>query len=309
MRAASRSAASKADIVPVYRQLLADRLTPVTAFEVLGGTPHAFLLESVVGGEKIARYSFIATSPVGSSTRRRRAIGAILRIAARGPRNSRRPIRWPIWRSCCRPSGITTTRICPHSPAAWSGTPVTTRFAITRRRSSTSPPTDDRQLPDLLFGLYGELVIFDHVDKTIKVVANADVQSGQRQGSSRSRRIATPAGGSTTSCERLQQPPTRALGEIDPRGPLTLTFEQQHDAGGVRGGGARRARSTSRPATSSSSCPASGCGSQTDGRPVRRLPRAAGHQPVAVHVLPEEPGVHADRVSRRRSCAAWRTAR
>ena len=40
--------------------------------------------------------------------------------------------------------------------------------------SQTSP--DDRRLPDLLFGLYGELVIFDHVDKTIKVVANADVK-------------------------------------------------------------------------------------------------------------------------------------
>ena len=35
----------------------------MTAFEVLGRDDHAFLLESVVGGERIARYSFIATSP------------------------------------------------------------------------------------------------------------------------------------------------------------------------------------------------------------------------------------------------------
>src|ERR1700733_5696767 len=56
-------AAANADIVPVYRQLLADHLTPVTAFEVLGRDDNAFLLESVVGGEKIARYSFIATNP------------------------------------------------------------------------------------------------------------------------------------------------------------------------------------------------------------------------------------------------------
>src|SRR5204863_8409405 len=40
----------------------------------------------------------------------------------------------------------------------------------------TKPPKDDRHIPDLLFGLYHELVIFDHVDKTIKVVANAGVQ-------------------------------------------------------------------------------------------------------------------------------------
>ncbi len=51
-------------MVPVHRQLLADHLTPVTAFELLGrADDHAFLLESVVGGEKIARYSFIATRP------------------------------------------------------------------------------------------------------------------------------------------------------------------------------------------------------------------------------------------------------
>src|SRR5215211_508022 len=57
------AAAKSADVVPVYRQLLGDHLTPVTAFEVLGRDDHAFLLESVVGGERIARYSFIATSP------------------------------------------------------------------------------------------------------------------------------------------------------------------------------------------------------------------------------------------------------
>src|SRR3954467_1809138 len=55
--------AKTAQVIPVYRQLLGDHLTPVSAFEVLGRDEHAFLLESVVGGERIARYSFIATSP------------------------------------------------------------------------------------------------------------------------------------------------------------------------------------------------------------------------------------------------------
>src|SRR5580765_162310 len=55
--------ARSADLIPVYRQLLGDHLTPVTAFEVLGRDEHAFLLESVVGGERIGRYSFIATGP------------------------------------------------------------------------------------------------------------------------------------------------------------------------------------------------------------------------------------------------------
>src|SRR6185369_12848871 len=52
-----------AELIPVWRQLLGDHLTPVTAFEVLGRDDHAFLLESVVGGERVGRYSFIGTSP------------------------------------------------------------------------------------------------------------------------------------------------------------------------------------------------------------------------------------------------------
>ena len=55
----------QADAVPVYCSLLSDRLTPVSAFERLAGeSESAFLLESVVGGEKIARYSFLGTDPV-----------------------------------------------------------------------------------------------------------------------------------------------------------------------------------------------------------------------------------------------------
>src|ERR1700729_745440 len=59
----SAVAATGAQIIPVYRQLLGDRLTPVSAFQILGRDPHAFLLESVIGGENIARYSFIASAP------------------------------------------------------------------------------------------------------------------------------------------------------------------------------------------------------------------------------------------------------
>jgi anthranilate synthase component I len=60
---AFKSVAAGVDVVPVYRQLLADHLTPVTAFEVLGRDANASLLESVVGGENIGRHSFIATNP------------------------------------------------------------------------------------------------------------------------------------------------------------------------------------------------------------------------------------------------------
>ena len=51
-------------LVPVVRSLPADQLTPVSAFLSLAeGEPYAFLLESVEGGEKIGRYTFLGVRP------------------------------------------------------------------------------------------------------------------------------------------------------------------------------------------------------------------------------------------------------
>src|SRR4051794_23188776 len=50
--------------VPVYRELTGDTLTPVSAFRrVAGDSGRAFLFESVVGGERIGRYSFLGAGP------------------------------------------------------------------------------------------------------------------------------------------------------------------------------------------------------------------------------------------------------
>ena len=50
-------------LVPVYRRLLSDALTPVSAFHLLDRGSHACLFESVIGGEKVGRYSFLAFDP------------------------------------------------------------------------------------------------------------------------------------------------------------------------------------------------------------------------------------------------------
>ncbi|MBU4557117.1 MAG: anthranilate synthase component I, partial [Actinobacteria bacterium] len=48
------------DVVPVAREVYADLATPISAFMALSeGAEHAFLLESVVGGERLGRYSFL----------------------------------------------------------------------------------------------------------------------------------------------------------------------------------------------------------------------------------------------------------
>ena len=55
---------ARGNVVPVVRTVLADLQTPVGAFlRVAGDGAYAFLLESVEGGERIARYSFIGARP------------------------------------------------------------------------------------------------------------------------------------------------------------------------------------------------------------------------------------------------------
>src|SRR5580658_9082446 len=55
--------ATRARWIPVYRRLLSDSLTPVSAFHKIDSGSSACLFESVVGGEKVGRYSFLAADP------------------------------------------------------------------------------------------------------------------------------------------------------------------------------------------------------------------------------------------------------
>src|SRR2546427_9486073 len=62
-RADFRELARKGNLVPVCREILADLETPVSAFLKIHRGPYGFLLESVEGGEKWGRYSFLGTEP------------------------------------------------------------------------------------------------------------------------------------------------------------------------------------------------------------------------------------------------------
>src|SRR5437762_12879842 len=56
--------AQRGTFVPVYKEIVADLLTPVSAFlKIAEHSDHAFLLESVEGGEQVARYSFLGKDP------------------------------------------------------------------------------------------------------------------------------------------------------------------------------------------------------------------------------------------------------
>ena len=54
---------AKGNLVPVYREIRGDTETPVSAFLKLRSPAHAFLLESVEGGERWGRYSFLGDRP------------------------------------------------------------------------------------------------------------------------------------------------------------------------------------------------------------------------------------------------------
>src|SRR5436853_6096769 len=55
--------AEKHTLVPVYRRLVGDTLTPVSAFCMIQESDWSFLFESVVGGERLGRYSFLGAGP------------------------------------------------------------------------------------------------------------------------------------------------------------------------------------------------------------------------------------------------------
>src|SRR6187401_649229 len=59
-----RELAQRGTFVPVYKEIIADLLTPVSAFlKVAEHSDYAFLLESVEGGEQVGRYSFLGKDP------------------------------------------------------------------------------------------------------------------------------------------------------------------------------------------------------------------------------------------------------
>lgn len=180
-----------ATVVPVYRTLLADHLTPVSAYQRLAGaSTHSFLLESVVGGDRIARYSFVGSNPraiikaygdkVTIETRApgQRDAAAKLGGAPQGDANIRTFTSADPLRQLEELLGTNTQAKVVGLPAFTGGAVGYAGYDTVRylepEKLKTAPP-DHRGLPDLLFALYDDLVVFDHVRKTILVIANIHV--------------------------------------------------------------------------------------------------------------------------------------
>jgi anthranilate synthase component 1 len=164
-------------IVPVYRQLTGDTLTPVTAFCKLQEGDWSFLFESVVGGERIGRYSFLGGGPFrmfeayGNRTRTRVGSGSWTESEVSDPL----AVLEEMTLAYRAPNLPGLPRFCGGA-VGYAG-----YDAVRYVERLPNAPLDDRGLPDLCYGFYDRMVIFDHAAKTIKVVAHAAVR-GQESG-------------------------------------------------------------------------------------------------------------------------------
>jgi len=171
--------AQNARFVPVYRQLVSDALTPVQAFKRLDDSCAACLFESVIGGEKVGRYSFLASGPF----RRIEAYGSQVTVSRLNATNE-----WDTETfECENPFHTLREHVRSIDVAHLEELPPFIGGAIGYAGYDTvryvehlpNAPKDDRLLPDLWFALYDQMVVFDHVQKTVVVLALADVGDDQ----------------------------------------------------------------------------------------------------------------------------------
>jgi anthranilate synthase component 1 len=175
-----RALAAKADLVPVYRRLVSDSLTPVAAFHKIDAGRCACLFESVVGGEKVGRYSFLATEPFFEieAYGNRVTVNSHSGVSASGTPilvsrqfDSDNPLE-----ALRREVGQWRSATLPDLPPFCSGAVGYAGYDVVRytERLPNAPP-DDRQVPDMAFAFYDQMVVFDNITKTITVVAMARV--------------------------------------------------------------------------------------------------------------------------------------
>jgi anthranilate synthase component 1 len=174
--------AQKHTLVPVYLTLTADLETPVTAFLRLAGDgseePECFLLESVEGGEKIGRYTFMGIRPYRTIVARGREL-TIRESQERGGKTRTvrtRTVEGDIFAALKEALG-------GHRPAQLPGLPPFTAGAVgffsydVVRQIETLPSRakDDLGMADATLMFFDEVLAFDHLRKEILIVVTADV--------------------------------------------------------------------------------------------------------------------------------------
>ncbi len=152
------AASGRGNLAPVYRSINADLETPVSAYLKVARPPYSFLLESVAGGERLGRYSFIGTEPY--------------RVVKTGPGQELGEIDplIPVQRE------MEQYRLIPVAglPRFHGGGVGYLAYDAIRYFEPRVPPmpADPQGLPESVFMFADTLLVFDHLRHDIKVVSH-----------------------------------------------------------------------------------------------------------------------------------------
>ncbi|MSQ31698.1 MAG: anthranilate synthase component I [Dehalococcoidia bacterium] len=163
--------ASQGNLIPVYQEVIADLETPVSAYLKLTRTSqskYSFLLESIEGGERIARYSFLGSSPDK----------VIIAGKAFGATTSTNPK--VVMTDGADPLKLIQKELEKNIPVKIDGLPRFLEGAvgylgyenIRHFENIPSPANDPQGLPEAFFMLTDTLLVFDHLQHKIKVVSH-----------------------------------------------------------------------------------------------------------------------------------------
>ncbi|MPZ53948.1 MAG: anthranilate synthase component I [Acidimicrobiia bacterium] len=161
-------------VIPVTRKVMADRETPVSIYEKLVGDQPGFLLESVEGGERWGRWSFVGWDPTAT-------LSAFDGVSDLGGGDVTLPDGDPltVLESLINRESVADL---PDLPPLHSGAVGFVGFdAVRHIEDLPDAPTDDRGLPELVFHFVGMLAAVDRLSDTVTLICN--VTSGDDPGS------------------------------------------------------------------------------------------------------------------------------
>ena len=159
-------------LVPVWTELLFDVDTAVTAYARLARPPYGFLLESVVGGERWARYSFLGTDPAAVWRLHGSRATWWTRDAGWQPVGTDDPLADLSRRlEACRPATV------PELPRFWGGAVGYLGYDVVRQleRLPDAPP-DDLDIPDAVFMFTDVVLAIDNLLGRAMVIAAVPVE-------------------------------------------------------------------------------------------------------------------------------------